>query len=473
MNVLFIQPLITKYERYSSSIGAAGGQQIPLGIYYLTAYIRTQGHTVDAIDAEALEMGHDDLIAVLRRSRYDLIGISSTTMSFHRALETAQCIKTAFPEQRIVIGGPSVSSQPRHALSFDEFDYGIYGEGEETCAELIKAMEQYLPFGDIAGLVYRKNGEVIVNPSRTLIANLDSIPFPAYDKIDNFDYYTPPPCNYKKKPVINVITSRGCPNQCTFCDRNTFGQTLRLRSAENIAKEIEMLIMDYGAKEIAFVDDTFTLKPKRLYEIFSLLDRKGLKFPWTCMARINTVDYELLKFMKEKGCWHISFGIESGNEDILKKIKKNIALDKVETIIGYCKELKILTKGFFIVGHPGESVETINETIEYALTLKLDDIVATINTPIPGTEQYQNISEYGQLDESNWSKFNYWNPVFVPYGLTRQLLQEKHSEFYRRFYFRPRIMWRYFRSLFTLTGPGRLWMLMKSAGFLLNQNNRH
>jgi radical SAM superfamily enzyme YgiQ (UPF0313 family) len=209
------------------------------------------------------------------------------------------------------------------------------------------------------------------------------------------------------------------------------------------------------------------MKPQRVYDIFNILTKRGLKFPWTCMARIDTVDEKLLAFMKEHGCWHISFGIESADQHILDTIRKNIRLEQVRTTIDTCHRQGMLTKGFFMIGHPNETVESINKTISFATKLALDDVVVTINTPMPGTEQFKNISTYGTVDTSNWTTFNYWNPVFVPYGLTREILTTKHKEFYRRFYLRPRIMLRYIKELAGPAGMKRLIQLLKAFRFLL------
>ena len=401
----------------------------------------------------------------------------------------ARELKRRRPERPIVLGGPHVSSNLAHGMSFAEFDFAIVGEGETPLAELADALERgpicppspAWPIATGSCPDFRRSEnrdcplltecrqwrELVVNPPAPRIDDLDALPFPAYDLAADLSLYTPPPCNYKKLPAANVITSRGCPNQCTFCDRSVFGQLLRQRSAENVAAEIEHLWNEYHVREIAFVDDTFTLRPQRIRELFAILDRKNIAFPWTCMSRVSAVDEDLLKFMRDHGCWHISFGIESGNEEILERIKKKISLEQARRVIGWCAKLGIRTKGFFIVGHPGETLETIDESIREALGMKLDDVVVTINTPIPGSPQYKEAAANGTLDETDWSKFNYWRPVFVPHGLTREQLLAKHREFYRRFYFRPRILWRYFLSFLSPSGPRRLLALLRSLPFLL------
>ena len=470
--IYFVYPPISKLERYSSEIGSAGGEQIPLGIYYLASYVRQNNFEVKVTDAEALKLNAQQIIEKIKNFEPGFVGISSTTVAFHRAVETAKAIKSSFPEIKIILGGPHVTANPQHAMSFKEFDYGVLHEGEETLLELLRAINDKTDINLVRGIIFRNNdSELILTSARGYIENLDSLPFPAYDLLDNISAYTPPPSNYKTLPVINVITSRGCPNQCTFCDSNIFGRKYRYRSAENIVAEIKYLREKYGVREIAFVDDSFLIDKKRIYNLFELLGKENISFDWTCMSRINNTDYDFLKFLKSKGCWHISFGIESGDDNILKIIKKNISLNQAEEVIGWCHKLKIKTKGFFIIGHPTETMETIDKTIKLACKLKLDDVVATINTPIPGSQQYQEAEQYGTLDKSNWAEFNYWRPVFVPRGLTKDILLKKHRELYRRFYFRPRILLRYFFSFFSRGGIKRFTAVLKASFFVLKNRS--
>lgn len=469
MKVAFIYPPISRLERYSSEIGSAGGSQIPLGIYYLAASLRECGHSVCAIDGEANNLTAEIIVDDLKKFAPDVIGISSTTVAFHRTIELAQLLKKDFPETPLVLGGPHVTSNPQHAMSVEVFDVGVLREGEQTMLDVISSIKEKNNLRQVPGLVLREGDELVFTQAREMIQDLDQLPFPAIDLVPDISLYNPPPSNYKKLPVANVITSRGCPSLCTFCDNAVFGTQFRKRSASNVADEIEMLYREFGVREIAFVDDTFTIDKKRIYDLFEDLSRRQISVPWTCMSRINTVDRELLEFMRDHGCWHISFGIESGEEKILKHIKKFISLEKATQVINWCSELGVRTKGFFIVGHPGETEASIDKTIEFALDLALDDVVVTINTPIPGSPQYREVDQYGQLDETDWSQFNYWRPVFVPHGLTPDILINRQKEFYRRFYFRPRILWRYFLSFLSPSGPRRFWALLKSLPFVLKR----
>jgi anaerobic magnesium-protoporphyrin IX monomethyl ester cyclase len=469
MRIYLVYPPISKEERYSSELGNSGGHQIPLGVFYLAAYLRQYGHQVDVVDGEVQKLTAEDIVRRIIAFEADIVGVSSTTVAFHRSVEVAHALKAANPKIPIVIGGPHVSSNTEHAMHIAEFDYGVLNEGEVTLLELVSCIERGERPEQVLGIAWRRDGKLVVNPHRPPIEDLDSLPFPAYDLIPDISVYNPPPLNYKRIPVANVITSRGCPNLCTFCDRSVFGTKLRQRSAANIAAEIEMLYTMYGIREIAFVDDTFTIGKKRITELFGLLGEKGIRFPWTCMSRINTVNYDVLKFMRDNGVWRIAFGIESGDEEILRVIHKDIKLADVSKVIGWCHTLGIKTSGFFIVGHPGETIETIDKTIRFALSIPLDGIIATINTPIPGSTQYAEADRFGTLDQTNWSLFNYWRPVFVPKGLTPEILLEKHREFYRRVYFRTRIVWQYFLSFFSSGGLRRAGAIIRALPFGLRR----
>ena len=273
---------------------------------------------------------------------------------------------------------------------------------------------------------------------RSPIENLDALPLPAYDMIPDLGAYVPSPTWHKTRPHATVITGRGCPNQCTFCDQSIFGRKLRQRSTEHVAAEITLLVRKFGIREIFFADDTFTLNSHRIPALFSLLDEENIRFSWACMCRVNTVDEEMLRYMKSKGCWKVFFGIESGPPEILKRIKKNIQLEQVEKIVTLCSKIGIKSTGFFMIGHPGESPETIEETIRFALSLPLGDVSVALNTPFPGSPQHPEAHLYGSMDTTDWRQFSQHRPCFVPHGMTVEQLLEAQDNFYRRFYSRPK-----------------------------------
>ena len=239
-------------------------------------------------------MGH------LREYQPDVVGITSTTPAFPDARRTAEGVRQILPEAVIVLGGAHVSAVPQNALSYDCFDVGIIAEGELTMLELVRHIE-----GDglsdltgIAGLVLRKDGEVILTEPRGYIKDLDTLPFPARHLLPPLSAYSPTPASYRQLPLAVLMTSRGCPYQCTFCDRRVFGNLTRGHSPDRVVAEVEEVLNRYGAREIRFFDDTFTYDKKRVMEICEKFLQRGLRFPWTCLTRVSSVTKELLKKMR-------------------------------------------------------------------------------------------------------------------------------------------------------------------------------
>lgn len=446
--IALINPFITSVERYGKEIGDIGGHQMPLGIYYLAAVLLRDGEEPEVMDAEAMKLVHEDLVKKLRQAPPALIGITSTTVAFRNARSLAELLRRELPGVPIVIGGPHMTALPEPTMRTGAFDYGIVREGEEAFSELVRLLlHGHGSAADIANL-WQATNAVVTPPSRVAyISDIDTIPFPARQLCGDIAMYRPPVGAFRREPVMSLITSRGCPYQCTFCDNNTFGRKTRFFSAEYVVREIEEVFVRYGAREIAFLDDTFVLDKKRLHRIFELLEKKNIEVPWTCMTRANNLDFETLKFMADKGCWQLRVGVESGNQNVLDFIKKGITLEQVRNVAAWCEELKIQTTGFFMIGHHIDTPETIQQTIEFALSLPFTDVTATINTPMPGTESYETARLYGTYDESDWTSLNYWTPVFVPKGLTRELMLEKQSELYRRFYMRPGVLLRQLRKI--------------------------
>jgi radical SAM superfamily enzyme YgiQ (UPF0313 family) len=264
LRVVLINPPITPFERYGSNIGKAGGRQVPLGICYIAAVLRLGKIEVKIIDAEAENLDYKEIINRIKTFKADVVGITSTTVAFHRTLELTKKIKEYDKDLPVVLGGSHITALPDYSMSFDCFDYGVVGEGEITFYQLLQAINKGSDFEKVDGILFRKGGEIIKTKPREYIKDLDMLPFPARDMLADINLYPPPPMNYRHKPVLNLITSRGCPNRCIFCDRNVFGQRYREHSAEYVIKEIEHLVNEFGAKELAFVDDTFTINRKRV-----------------------------------------------------------------------------------------------------------------------------------------------------------------------------------------------------------------
>nr|HPM43560.1 radical SAM protein [Candidatus Omnitrophota bacterium] len=426
-------------ERYGHDIGDVGGHQAPLGLLYLASFLEKNGFEVSLIDAEAQRYANNQIIEKIKLLRPDVIGITSTTVAFHRACAIASDIKKTYPQLPVVIGGPHVSANPRETLSLKCFDFGVVGEGEVTALNLFRAICDGKPVDFINGLVYidKDSGKIKLTEARPYISDLDSLPFPARHLLPDIRRYKPPLGSYLNTPVASMITSRGCPYGCIFCDKNVFGDSLRYHSPDYIISEIEDMIGRFGAREIAFLDDTFIVDTDRVRNILYLMKQNKINVSWSCMTRADILTRELLQEMKSAGCWQMSIGVESGNQKVLDFMNKNIRLEDIRKVAAWCRQLGIYSKAFFMIGHPIDNIDTINETVEFAKSNPFDDIVVTIVTPMPGTRLYDLAPDYGRLTHDDTSDFSYWKPVFVPNGLEEGLMYRKQAQFYRDFYCRP------------------------------------
>lgn len=445
--VFFATPPISMEERYGSLAGA--GSSLPsLGILFLAAVTRQHDFPTALVDAAALDLDADGLLARVRATRPNVLGLSATTFSICHAAAFAARAKELFPEITVIIGGPHVSAAPLETMQrFREFDMAVIGEGEETIIELLRALESGTAPDTVPGIVMRREGDVIATGRRAFLSDLDQLPYPAWDLLEGFPgHYPPAAFKVKKLPAASLVTSRGCPNRCIFCDRSVFGSSCHAFSAGYVVGMIRHLVEQFGVREFSFEDDTFITFKKRLVAICNEMISLGLDISWTCLGRVNSIDAETLALMKRAGCWQISFGIESGSQEILTTIHKNVTLEQIGRAVALCREAGVLSKGFFIVGHPGETRQTLKQTMEFALELPLDDISVTMLTPFPGTEIYERAAEFGEFDR-DWSRMNLLNAVFIPHGLTHEDLEQSQREMLRRFYLRPRIVLGYLRRL--------------------------
>jgi anaerobic magnesium-protoporphyrin IX monomethyl ester cyclase len=320
-------------------------------------------------------------------------------------------------------------------------DYIVIGEGEETFIELLKAIEKKSDLSKVRGIAFRKNGKAIMTKPRPLIEDLDSLPFPAYHlfpSLDKYNWYVPHP----HKKGLGIMTSRGCPFNCIYCYKGLFGYKWRARSPENVVAEWEWLVKEVGVEEIAIYDDIFNLSMDRANKIYDLLIKKGLAIPhfFPNGIRAEYVDLPLLKKMKKAGCIRIAFGVETGSKRIMQAIDKRLDFDKVRKAFKLCDQLGIETTAFFVLGLPGETRETMQQTIDFAKELNPTFAQFTTLTPFVGTRVYDLIKKEGKLLE-NWNvKFSshFDKPKKFELGeVTPELLEEMKRKAYREFYFRP------------------------------------
>jgi anaerobic magnesium-protoporphyrin IX monomethyl ester cyclase len=324
-------------------------------------------------------------------------------------------------------------------------DYGVVGEGEETLLALLEMEGEALR--EIPGLLYRDGQEVAFTGPRATSLALDTLPFPAYGKLEGFPKsYKLPIFNYPKAPGTTVISSRGCPYQCTYCDRSVFRRSFRFNSAEYMVDLLVHLHATFGIRHVNFYDDLFTFNRARVIEFCERLMSRGVGVTFNCAARAEHIDRDLLGLMKRAGCWMISLGIETGDPDLLARHRSRADLELIRARIGWIKDAGIRAKGLFMLGLPGETEASIDRSITYALGLPLDEINVAKLTPFPGSPLYQDIRKHGSFEEQ-WELMNCLNFVFIPEGLTRERLEERYQEFYRRYFQRWHVLLGYVTML--------------------------
>lgn len=417
----------------------------PLGIANLAAVARRAGHEVRILDCEALQLTTVQSAKIILAWKPDYIGLSATTLGIFAAARVARIIKENQRSIKIIVGGPHITSIPEKTMHlFPQFDIGVTGEGEETILDLIDALENNRNLTNVCGLALRDGKDIIRTERRKYIKNLDDLPFPAYDLFPNLtEVYRPPVFGMYRNPTMSVVLTRGCPAECSFCDRSVFGKVSRVHSVNYILRMWEELHFKYGIKDIMIHDDTLTAFRKLLFELCKKLKERNLNIRWTCNGRVDQMTPDLLKAMKEGGCWEIAYGIESGSQRILDYMKKNIRLQQVKQAIKWTKMANIRSRGFFIFGYPTETKEDIEATIEFMLQLDLDDVHISLFTPFPNTAAYFQALNNGHLND-DWEKMSQWHHVFKPYGLEDGDLGRYLKKAVRNFYLRPRIIGSYF-----------------------------
>jgi len=426
-------------------------KHIPLGLGYLAAVLREGGHEVMIYDASIEDVGVDYYLdkAEMEGRPYRLIGITATTPLMPDAWAMAQLARKR--GLITVMGGPHLTIMPLESLQapHDAYvDYVFKGEAEYSFLELINTLEAGREPGIIPGIHFKRNGEIIASPESPMIPDLDALPFPAHDlfKIDRYTNLQPLTDGLDPHArSFTILTSRGCPYKCTFCSKPVTGDTWRARSVESVVQEWKWLVKGLGATEIGVTDDIWNLKLPRAKELCRRLIEEGLNtVPWVTVhgMKVNHTDLELFQLMKAAGCKRVGFGVENGDENMLRNvIRKGQTLDQVREAFANAKAAGLQTMGFFIFGMPGDNEETMEKTIQ--LALELDPKLANfmLAAPFPGTVMYDMIEQGGQVFADNWGDFAIHDQkarFTMNEGYDPDLVVKKWREAYRRFYlYRP------------------------------------
>ena len=431
-----------------------------LGIAYLAGLLREHGHDVDLIEGHALDLTLEQIIDRLNSFKPEYVLYTSITDNFQDTICWINEIRQRY-DKPVVIGGPHTGVYPRETLTYDSIDYTVIGDGWETLPELMDALEHNKPLSAIKGIGYKENKEIIITEPRPSVLTLEDVPFPARDLLPNHKYDT---VLSKDRPITSMITNLGCPFPCTYCctDRN-----IRASSPEYVVSEIEECINKYGIKEIEFYDETFTLYSKRTERLLDLIEEKNLKFLWSARTSVRCVTKEMLARMAKLGCIRLNFGIEVGNEQILKEIRKPITNSMVRDGVKWAKEAGITVLGFFILGLPNETEATINDTIKLMMELDLDYVELNKFVLVPNSQIYDEMKKETGTDF--WSDYTLGKVQLEdlpPYKLhvSPERLDELQAKGYKSFYFRPKAIW---RKLIAVRSFSELYKLATAARSLV------
>lgn len=470
IDLLLIDPPLSMKKRYGN-FALCGSKSFSFGLAYIAAVAIRDGFNVKILDLGVTDLNDASLKQYLLSHRPRIVGFTATTIAVSDAARVAKIVKETIPDALIVIGGPHLSCAPEATIRrYTEFSIGVVGEGEMTMLELLKLPDpSQADYSKIDGLAWRQGEDVFLSNARELIKDLSSLPMPAFDLLPDLkSHYIPPYFSVKRTPAVTVMTTRGCPGRCTFCSNIVHGRRVRQYSVDYLFELTYLLTRKYGIREFQIGDDSFTLNRKRVTEFCERLIREKIDLTWSCLARVNGITPEMLNLMKRAGCWQIKYGIESGDERMLKNIRKDISLDQVHKTILMTKEAGIRSQAFFILGFPEETRESMKKTTSLALSLPIDDLALTIFTPYPGTPAYDQIvsggSKYGTFVE-DWDQMTAMNASFVAKGFTHDEMLNINRATYRKFYFRPRIVLSYLKRI---SGPKFFLIMAKGLFGLLS-----
>lgn len=457
MKIVLIATPITASQHIESARWLKVTPRIhPLGLGYIAAYLEQYGYQVRIIDANSEDLNDEQIVQRIHAWMPDIVGFSATTPAFIHAKRIMTKIKKQFENIKILLGGAHVTAVPEDAILHCDADIGVRGEGEKTVYQIIRHYENNgdPPLSEIKGIVYRHIDKAVKTDARGYWQNIDEIPFPARHLMLPLKKLQPVPASFKYLPSTHLMTSRGCPSLCTFCDRAIFGTKCRAANPIRVVDEIEEIVHKYGARDYKFFDDTFTFNKNRVYEICDeIVKRKLDKIPWACLTKVNSVDFDLLRYMKRSGCWQVLYGLESGDDRMLELLRKGNTVKDNRNAVIWADKAGLNVRADFIVGTPGETIESLDKTLNFALSLPLGYAHFNKFIPLPGTELYRRLikkrgkNDFYNYNESTSSITAITTIEFVPEGLDPEVYRMFLVYAHKKFYLRPRYIFKRLMSI--------------------------
>jgi anaerobic magnesium-protoporphyrin IX monomethyl ester cyclase len=407
---------------------------IPLGIAYLGAVAEKAGHKVTVIDCQAEKLTYEAFRARIARTPSEVIGVTATTLLYKSAMKLITIAKQTQPRAVTILGGSHGTFWDENALNeYPSLDIVVRREGEQTFIELLENLQNQYGLRGLLGITYREKDKITRNADRPFIEDLDSLPFPAHHLLSLKNL------KHNGKILFPLISSRGCVYWCDFCSTvRMFGRSYRMRSAKNVVDEMQLVHDKYGVDQVTFYDDAFTVDRDRVMKICDELQARKLDMIWDCGTRVDMVDRELMKTMHDAGCIAVWLGVESGSEIILGAMNKNIKLDQTRLAYKTAHEVGLMTIANVVLGFPGETEQTVHETIRFVKELDPDDIGFYVATPYPGTPMYEQVVKNGWLRVTDFDKYDTATPTFETPQLSMERIREIRYKAYQQFYLRPR-----------------------------------
>jgi radical SAM superfamily enzyme YgiQ (UPF0313 family) len=417
----------------------AGVQFPPLPLMYVATVLKVNGFSVDVLDAQAqamnLEAIEEEIVS------YDVVFLISATMSYNEDAEILTRLKQKNPRLKTIVFGAHPTFLPLEALKKTSVDIIVRKESEFVIRDLVKALSNNShEWKKVAGIGYRENGQSVINPDYPYIDNLDDLPIPDRSFLPpKIDYYNP---IVKHFSWTTALSSRGCPSRCSFCTAPSYyGPKYRARSAQNVVEEMTYL-SNLGFREIFYRDEVFTLDKERVFEICDRIMKAKITMAWICSVKASTASLEMLKAMKGAGCRLIRIGVESGVQDILNSVKKDVKISQIEDVFRWAQEVKLDTHAHMMLGMPGETEDTVRTTFDFVKKIKPSTITYGIMTPYPGTEIYNQVvaqdPSFGDGTRINAQSIHTnasFSKIFS--RIDEKKLEQYVQEGYQRFYMRP------------------------------------
>ena len=469
--VLLIQPPLWPAELFARGSRSAASLNPPLGLAYVAAYLRKSGHECRIVDGIAEPRPLDAFTKMA--GGYDVIGITALSSYAVRVIELMRALKANADCAPVVVGGPHATVLPESLLERGA-DYAVIGEGEAAMAELVAHLSSGSPpLREIRGLAFFENGACVRTGAREDISPLDEVPLPARDLLPMHLYRTSV-ARASRQPSHSMLASRGCPGVCSFCDKRTFGSRIRAFSPARIVEEFFLLRDKYGARDVSLWDDNFVTDREVALAVCEELRRRGFDATWSAEARIDAVNRDTLAALRDAGCTFVAYGIESGSQRVLDHINKRLTKEGIRETIRMTKEAGLAIRGYYMFGFPTETLEEMEETLQFALELDVDVATFTLFLPLPGTLEYRRALETGTFPDPEYylhrilPEFNFPDAAsYVPDGMTAEGLLAFHRKAYDRYYLRPSFL---FRALASVRSP-REFVNMAKGGLTLVRNS--